>query len=182
MNKEVGTEIEGVKVNRFEFFPDTRGRFIKIYPLRASQESEPYIAITFNPIKGTIRGLHFQVEPHAEEKLVTCIQGSIFDVIVDLRSESKTYGSGMSVELSAENSLQIYWPKGVAHGFQTLEANSIVHYSLLGTYSSELACTIDPFGELDISWPIDEHLVSQSDINGISFALAAQMYEDSLKN
>ena len=180
MNRKLGIAIEGVRVSKCEVFSDGRGRFSKFFPFESSQNSKTSFAASFNPVKGTIRGLHFQIEPYAEEKHITCVQGSIFDVIVDLRSESKSFGRWMSIEMSATNAIQIYLPKGVAHGFQTLEANSIVQYVLIGAYSPEHAHTIDPFGDLEIRWPIDASLVSESDSNGISFSLASQKYVESL--
>ena len=180
MNRKISVEIEGVKLSSSEGFSDNRGKFIKFYPTKNTQNSEISIATSFNPLMGTIRGLHFQIEPYAEEKNITCIQGSIFDVIVDLRPKSKSFGRWMSIEMSAANALQIFLPKGVAHGFQTLEANSIVQYVLHGAYVPKHAHTINPFGDLAISWPIDNYLVSDNDSNGISFDLASKIYLESL--
>jgi dTDP-4-dehydrorhamnose 3,5-epimerase len=86
----------------------------------------------------------------------------------------------MSIELTASNALQVHLPKGVAHGFQTLEANTMVHYVIEGSYSPESSCTIDPFCELEVSWPINEPLISDNDSNGMSFRLASQKYAESL--
>ena len=126
--------------------------------------------------------LHFQVEPFAEEKLITCVQGIIFDVVVDLRPNSRTFGKWTSFELSAENALQAYLPKGVAHGFQTLMPDSIIHYSLSSTYSPEFSYAINPFGDIGIDWPITGNSVSQRDLDGISFLSAAQKYAESLNS
>jgi dTDP-4-dehydrorhamnose 3,5-epimerase len=180
MNRKISIEVEGLKLSKCEVFSDSRGRFIKFHHNKDSQSSETSIATSFNPVKGTIRGLHFQIEPYAEEKSITCLQGSIFDVIVDLRPESKSFGRWMSIELSATNALQICLPKGVAHGFQTLEANSVVQYVLQGAYAPEYAHTINPFGDLEICWPIDDYLISENDLNGISFNLASRIYIESL--
>ena len=97
------------------------------------------IALSKNPIMGTIRGLHFQTEPFAEEKLVTCMQGSIFDVAVDLRPNSKTFGKWTSYNLNSENHLQVYLPKGIAHGFQTLCDDTWVLYQMTDLYKPEVA-------------------------------------------
>lgn len=174
--------IDGVRITQSILVTDVRGTFVKFHPLRELGNTLDSVAVSFNPNLGTIRGLHFQSEPFAEEKLITCIQGSIFDVIVDLRPNSRTFGKWTSFELSAANSLQAYLPKGIAHGFQTLSPDSIIHYSLSSTYSPESSYAIDPFGDLSIEWPIVTHKISERDANGISFSLAAQVYFDALKN
>lgn len=111
-------------------------------------------SISWNPRKGTLRGLHYQAAPHEEEKLVRVTQGAIFDVIVDIRSGSSSYGQHYSVELTADNHSQLYIPKGVAHGFQTLIENTEVFYEMTVPFSSPSAKGIrwdDP--GLGISWP-----------------------------
>ena len=175
------SEIDGVRVIRIKSILDARGSFLKFYPPADFQGSLDSVALSFNPHLGTIRGLHFQVEPFAEEKLVACIQGSIFDVIVDLRPDSRTFGRWASVELSAANALQVYLPKGIAHGFQTLMPDSIIHYSLSSSYSLESSYSIEPFGDIGIDWPLKELIVSERDLGGVSLPFAAQKYADSLK-
>ncbi|MDB9752039.1 dTDP-4-dehydrorhamnose 3,5-epimerase [Gammaproteobacteria bacterium] len=91
-------------------------------------------SISFNPKAGTLRGMHWQVDPHAEDKLVRVTRGSIFDVIVDIRPESKSYKRWYGIELSEKNWRQIYIPKGFAHGFQTLEPNTEVLYEMTAPY------------------------------------------------
>ena len=172
--------IDGVRITQFKSTSDIRGKFIKLHPLSELGNSLDSVALSFNPNPGTIRGLHFQVEPFAEEKLVSCVQGSIFDVIVDLRPRSQTFGKWTSFELSDENALQAYLPKGIAHGFQTLTPNSIVHYGLSISHSLESSYAIDPLGDLSIDWPLEEHTISEKDVHGISFAYAAQKYAESL--
>ena len=174
--------IDGVRITQFKSTSDIRGTFIKLHPLSELGNSLDSVALSFNPNPGTIRGLHFQVEPFAEEKLVSCVQGSVFDVIVDLRPSSQTFGKWTSFELSATNALQAYLPKGIAHGFQTLMPNSIIHYSLSSAYAPEYSFSIDPFGDLGIEWPIEVHLVSERDAGGISLSSAGQKYADSIKN
>lgn len=175
-------EIEGVRITHVKSVSDLRGTFIKFHPVQEFENSLDSVAISTNPNLGTIRGLHFQVEPFSEEKLITCVQGSIFDVIVDLRPHSKTFGKWTAFELSAENTLQAYLPKGLAHGFQTLIPNSIVHYCLTSNYSPESSYSIDPFGDLDIDWPIRDFSISEKDASGISFSIAIQKYSESLKS
>ena len=172
--------IDGVRITQFKLTTDIRGTFIKLHPLGELGNSLDSVALSFNPNPGTIRGLHFQVEPFAEEKLVSCVQGSVFDVIVDLRPGSETFGKWSSFELSAENALQAFLPKGIAHGFQTLLPNSIIHYGLSVSYSIVSSYTIDPLGDLNIDWPMSLFSISEKDARGISLTSAAQKYAESL--
>ena len=175
-------EIDGVRVIQVDPFRDPRGTFIKFEPMLQFENRLDSVALSSNPKKGTIRGLHFQVEPFGEEKLVSCIQGAIFDVIVDLRPNSKSVGKWCSFELSAINAIQLYLPKGVAHGFQTLMSDSSLHYCLSSTYSPDNSFSIAPFGELDIDWPIKDFSISERDSNGLSISIGLQKYADSLKS
>ncbi len=175
-------EIEGVQYIDALSKSDSRGTFIKFLPDNLLIEGLNSVAISINPKVGTIRGIHLQVEPFAEEKVVSCIQGSTYEVIVDLRPNSKTFGKVNTFELSKENAQQVYLPKGVAHGFQTLAPETIVHYFLTSQYSLEASCVIDPFGDLNIEWPIREYLISKKDLNGVSLEYAAQLYAESLQN
>jgi dTDP-4-dehydrorhamnose 3,5-epimerase len=176
------SEIAGIRVSQVTSVTDGRGSFVKFHPPREFENSLDSVAFSINPNVGTIRGMHFQVEPFAEEKLVTCVQGSIFDVVVDLRPNSQTFGLWSSFELSATNSLQLYLPKGIAHGFQTLKPNSIIHYTLSSPYSPEFSFAIDPFSDLGIDWPIEASSISERDRGGISFLSAGKLYADSLKS
>lgn len=174
--------IDGVRTFPVKSFPDARGTFIKFDSSINFLDSSSSIALSFNPTKGTLRGMHFQIEPFAEEKLVTCVQGSIFDVIVDLRPDSRTLGKWTSIEISAREITQIYIPKGLAHGFQTLEANSIVHYELSSTYSEDYSFAINPLEGIDIKWPLKPVLVSAKDSNGMDISSAKDRYAESIKN
>lgn len=112
-------------------------------------------SISFNAHKGTLRGLHFQAPPHEEDKLVRVTQGAIFDVIVDIRQGSASFGQWFGVELSAQNHKQVYIPKGFAHGFQTLEDNCEVLYAMTVPFQPGSGRGIrwdDP--TLAIAWPI----------------------------
>jgi dTDP-4-dehydrorhamnose 3,5-epimerase len=175
-------EIDGIRITQVTSVTDDRGSFVKFHPPREFENSLDSVAFSVNLNIGTIRGIHFQVEPFAEEKLVTCVQGTIFDVAVDLRPNSETFGMWASFELSATNALQVYLPKGIAHGFQSLERNSIVHYILSSPYSPEYSHTIDPFGDLGIDWPMKVNSISERDRDGISFSAAGKKYADSLKS
>jgi len=174
------TEIEGVKLIQAIYANDSRGSFIKFHPGNLLFEKLNTVAVSINPKAGTIRGIHLQVEPFAEEKIVSCIQGSTFEVIVDIRPNSGSFGKVATFELSQENAKQVYLPKGIAHGFQTLLPDTIVHYFLTSQYSIESSYSIDPFGDLDIPWPISELLISEKDTKGVSLEYAAQKYAESL--
>jgi len=176
------SQIDGVQFTQGKVISDNRGSFIKFHPSRDLEDSLNSVALSFNPNLGTLRGLHFQVEPYAEEKLVTCVQGAVLDVIVDLRPGSITFGKWTSFELSAENAIQAYLPKGIAHGFQTLTSNSIIHYCLSACYSPESSYSINPFGDLGIDWPLKTVSISERDSDGLTFQVAAQKYLFSLKS
>ena len=112
-------------------------------------------SLSFNPKAGTLRGMHWQIEPYSEEKLVRVTRGSIFDVIVDLNRESKTFKKWYSIELSEDNQRQIYIPKGFAHGFQTLRDNTEVLYQMTVKFKQEASKGFhwaDP--NINIDWPI----------------------------
>lgn len=119
---------------------------------------------SYSVTPGTVRGLHFQRAPHTEAKFVRCIQGAIWDVIVDLRPGSDTRGRSFAVELSAANERQIYVPRGFAHGFQVLTANSVAAYLVDAAYAPEAEGGLrydDP--ALDIAWPLPVTVVSEKD-------------------
>jgi dTDP-4-dehydrorhamnose 3,5-epimerase len=120
--------------------------------------------LSFNQHRGTLRGLHFQAAPHGEAKLVTCIQGVVWDVIVDLRANSPTLGRTFAAELRSSEHTMMYVPEGFAHGFQTLEDASAVFYQMSSAYQPTSARGIhwnDP--RLAIAWPIATPIVSPRD-------------------
>ncbi len=120
--------------------------------------------ISYNRKKGTVRGLHYQIAPHEEVKIVTCIRGCIFDVVVDVRKNSSTYGQWLNVELSAENHHALYIPAGLAHGFQTQTDDAEVFYWMGNYYEPSAARGIrwnDP--NLGIAWPESCTLISDKD-------------------
>ena len=116
--------------------------------------------------KGTLRGLHFQNPPHAEVKLIRCFRGSIWDVMVDIRKNSKTYGQWYGVELSAENRNMVYIPEGFAHGFISLSDDSEILYMVSSPYAGHAEGTLrwnDPFHQIE--WPIEPSIISEKDRN-----------------
>ncbi|NIX77874.1 dTDP-4-dehydrorhamnose 3,5-epimerase [Microvirga terricola] len=158
-----------VKIVRTRAFGDQRGTFMETYnrqAFRAAGIEEEFVQDNFSLSVevGTVRGLHFQIAPFAQTKLVRVGRGRILDVAVDLRRSSPTYGQHVAVELSAENRLQLLVPVGFAHGFCTLEPNTEVHYKVSAHYSAAhdrgLAWN-DP--ALGIAWQVDEARAVLSD-------------------
>jgi dTDP-4-dehydrorhamnose 3,5-epimerase len=123
-------------------------------------------SLSYNRHRGTVRGLHFQVSPHEEIKIVRCTRGAIFDVIVDLRPNSPSYLLWQAFELTAENRRAIYIPKGFAHGFQTLVDDAEVAYQISTPYAPEAAGGHrydDP--AFSIAWPLPVTVISDRDLN-----------------
>jgi dTDP-4-dehydrorhamnose 3,5-epimerase len=122
--------------------------------------------ISTNARAGTVRGLHFQRAPHAEVKLVRCVKGALFDVIVDMRGDSPTRGSWFGAELSDENGLMMYVPEGFAHGYQALSDGATALYMVSAPYAPQAEGGLrfdDP--ELAIAWPRPVSFVSEKDAN-----------------
>jgi dTDP-4-dehydrorhamnose 3,5-epimerase len=120
--------------------------------------------VSFNKLKGTLRGMHYQLAPHAETKLVRCTRGAIYDVIVDLREDSPTYLEWLGVELTADNRDMLYVPEGFAHGFQTLEDGAEVTYHVTEFYTpgAERGLRYDD-PAVGIAWPLPVDVVSAKD-------------------
>ena len=113
---------------------------------------------------GSLRGMHYQLHPHSEAKLVRCIRGRLYDVIIDLSPESPTFGRWHGVELSSDNRLSLYVPPGFAHGFITLEAVTEVFYMVSASYAPQYERGVrwnDPY--FDIKWPIAPMVISEKD-------------------
>jgi dTDP-4-dehydrorhamnose 3,5-epimerase len=129
---------------------------------------------SFSAEFGTIRGLHFQRPPHAQGKLVRCLRGRILDVAVDIRRGSPSYGHWVAEELSAENGVQLWVPRGFLHGFATLEPNTAVAYKVDGFYSAECEGSVrfdDP--DLAIDWGIDPNCAVLSEKDAMAPAFHA---------
>lgn len=163
--------VRGVFEIEIEPHSDERGFFARTW---CHQEFEEHglngraaqCSISFNPQKGTLRGLHYQAEPHAEAKLVRCTRGSIFDVAVDLRPASPTFREWTAVVLNAENRNMLYIPEGCGHGFLTLEDNSEVFYTISEDYYPNLSRGVrwdDP--AFAIEWPDKPACISDRDNN-----------------
>ncbi len=168
----IKTRIPDVIIIKPKVFGDDRGFFMETY--KESDFRKAGIDTDFvqdnhsRSIKGVLRGLHYQLEPMAQGKLVRCIKGRIFDVAVDLRKKSPSFGKWVGVELSEENKLMLWIPKGFAHGFLTLSEEAEVIYKVSGAeYSPEHDRSIrwnDP--EIGINWPLEEEpVLSEKDRN-----------------
>ena len=153
------TKLGGAFIVELEKFEDDRGFFARSWSERefAGRGLESRLVecnISFNKQKGTLRGMHYQAPPHGQIKMVRCTSGSIYDVIIDLRTESPTFKQWIGVELTARNRLTLYVPKDFAHGFQTLENETEVFYQMSSPYVPESGRGVrwnDPaFG---IDWP-----------------------------
>jgi dTDP-4-dehydrorhamnose 3,5-epimerase len=154
-------EIDGLLVLTPKCFQDSRGFFTESYNKRTFDSvtglSVDFVQDNFSKsvTKNTIRGLHFQNPPAAQDKLVQVVKGSIFDVAVDLRKTSPTLGKFVSIELSAENRKQFYIPKGFAHGFCTLEENVEVMYKVTDFYAPDVdGCVLWNDDAFNIPWPL----------------------------
>jgi dTDP-4-dehydrorhamnose 3,5-epimerase len=128
-------------------------------------------SLSFNKVEKTVRGLHFQLPPHSETKMVRVTHGAMLDIFVDLRKESESYGKWASIELSSENDTAIYIPNGFAHGFKTLTDNTIVAYKIDQPYHAESASGIFwKDADLAIRWDVKDPVISARDIELQSFS------------
>jgi dTDP-4-dehydrorhamnose 3,5-epimerase len=163
------TPLSGAYVIELEKRSDDRGFFARVFCEK--EFADQGLATRFVQVnnslareKGTLRGMHYQLPPRAESKLVRCVRGSFHDVIIDLREESPSFGRHFEIELSAENRAMLYVPKGFAHGFITLEANTEAFYFADEFYAPERERGIrwnDPrFG---IEWPLEPAVISEKD-------------------
>ncbi len=166
------TTLDGVVEITPSVFRDERGYFMESFRLDIMQKelniAKPFVLeFESRSVKNTLRGLHYQIDPHAQSKLVSVSYGKVLDIIVDIRKSSKTFMQHICIELSDENNKQLYIPEGFAHGFLALSDTAVMHYKLDGYYNAESYTGINIFDEeLNIELPIKkEHLViSQKDI------------------
>ncbi|MBG9582141.1 dTDP-4-dehydrorhamnose 3,5-epimerase [Bacillus thuringiensis] len=159
--KVLDTNLLGVKVIEPKVFGDHRGWFMETYSDQVMKEAGIDLQFmqdnqSFSATKGTLRGLHYQLNPKAQTKLVRCTRGSIFDVAVDIRKGSPTYGQWFGIELSAENKKQLLIPKGFAHGFMTLTDDVEVQYKVDELYAPECdRGIIWNDTEVGVEWPME---------------------------
>ncbi len=174
----VETKLEGVYIIEIEKREDKRGFIARTFCQHEFEAHglNPQVAqcsTSFNKRRGTLRGMHYQVPPHAEVKLVRCTAGAIFDVAVDLRPNSLTYKEWVGIELTEEDRRAIYIPTGCAHGFQTLVDDTEVYYQISELHHPEVAKGVrwdDPvFG---IQWPLREGVIlSEKDRSYADYSL-----------
>jgi dTDP-4-dehydrorhamnose 3,5-epimerase len=162
-------KLEGAFLVEIEPAEDHRGFYALSFSAREFRDhglTASFVegGISYNARRGTVRGMHMQLAPHAQAKLVRCTRGAIHDVIIDLRTGSPTHGQWLAVDISASDRKALYVPEGFAHGFQTLEDDVEVTYRLSDYYDPEAEYGVrwnDPrFG---IEWPIDQVVISERD-------------------
>jgi dTDP-4-dehydrorhamnose 3,5-epimerase len=169
------TALHGVIIVEPQVFGDQRGWFMETY----SRRKMDAIGITsnfvqdnhsFSAAKGTVRGLHYQREPHAQAKLVRCTKGAILDVAVDIRQGSPQYGQWVGVELTADNHRMLFVPRGFAHGFVTLLDETEVQYKVDNLYDkdSEGSIRFDD-ADIGIKWGVEKALLSEKDAQAPTF-------------
>jgi dTDP-4-dehydrorhamnose 3,5-epimerase len=161
-------KLSGVEVIKNTKFADSRGSFQRVYERsNLFKDNEIQFAqgsLSKNTLRGTVRGLHFQLFPSNEWKLVSCIKGSMVDIIVDIQSESNTYGNHISLLLNEDNPESILIPPGFAHGFQTLSDDTWVLYQMTDIHRPELASRLRYNDEnLGIEWPLEVTNISDED-------------------
>jgi dTDP-4-dehydrorhamnose 3,5-epimerase len=167
----IKTEIEGLVIIQPKIFSDSRGYFFESFNSEILRKE----GIDFNPVqdnesksaKGVIRGLHYQLYPYSQAKLMRVVEGKIFDVALDLRKDSKTFGKWYGIELDSDSKKQFFVPQGFAHGFSVLSDIAIVQYKCDNLYNPAMERGInlmDP--ELNIDWKIDKNasIISDKDI------------------
>ncbi|TCI63175.1 dTDP-4-dehydrorhamnose 3,5-epimerase [Exiguobacterium sp. SH0S2] len=182
--KITDTLLDGVKVFEPRVFGDHRGWFTETFNQSVLKENAIDIEFiqdnhSYSAEQGTLRGLHYQLSPKAQTKLVRCTKGAIYDVAVDIRQGSPTYGQWFGVELSAENKKQLLVPKGFAHGFLTLTSDVEVQYKVDEIYSPKHDRSIEwNDSTISIDWPIDSNpILSDKDLNAPSFTDAENNFE-----
>jgi len=172
--KIIETPLKGLLIIEPQVFKDERGYFYESY------NQEKFFKAGIRDVfvqdnqslsqKNVVRGLHFQHPPYAQAKLVRVIKGSVYDVVVDIRKDSPTYGQSFGIELTEENFLMLYVPVGFAHGFATLQDNTIFAYKCSAFYNKASEDTIlwnDP--TLNIDWKVQNPILSEKDKQGKLF-------------
>jgi dTDP-4-dehydrorhamnose 3,5-epimerase len=170
------TQLPGACIIEIRRLEDERGFFARTFCQREFQEHglNPNLAqcnLSYNKVKGTLRGMHFQASPYQEAKLVCCMQGAIQDVIIDIRPDSPTYMNYFSINLTSAAHNALYVPEGFAHGFLTLEPETYVFYQMSEFYAPDAARGFrwnDP--AFDIKWDSDIQMISERDASLPNFS------------
>jgi dTDP-4-dehydrorhamnose 3,5-epimerase len=165
------TELQGVSLIEPDVFGDSRGFFLETWNRRRYAEAGLNVEFVQDNLsysqRGTLRGLHYQ-KPHTQGKLVTVLHGEVYDVVVDLRRDSPTFGRWIGIHLAAESRRQIYVPPGFAHGFCVTSEAALFAYKCTDYYAPQDEATIawdDP--DLAITWPVREPILSEKDRRGV---------------
>ncbi len=171
------TPIPGVWLVEMERSEDDRGWFARSwcageFVAHGLNTAFSQSSASFNRRRGTLRGMHYQVAPHAEAKLVRCTRGAMYDAALDLRPSSPTFCKWFAAELTADNARSLYIPEGCAHGFQTLADDTEVLYQIAGEYHPASGRGVR-WNDLAfrIQWPLPEPLISDRDQNYVDFTL-----------
>jgi dTDP-4-dehydrorhamnose 3,5-epimerase len=170
------TALKGVWIVHPVRHTDERGFFARTWCAQefrqhGLKDSLSQCNLSFNKFRGTVRGMHFQAEPHGEAKLVRCTTGAVVDVIVDLRKGSESFLDHVSITLDSVAQTAVYIPEGLAHGFQTLEDSTEVFYQMSVPFCAESACGVrwnDPL--LNIKWPLPVSMISEKDLSFPDFS------------
>lgn len=163
------TNIDGVFHLNMNMFKDDRGSFSRVFcnkDFRINNFNVDWCQINISHTipRGTIRGLHYQTKPFEEKKLIRCIHGKIFDVIVDVRKNSPTFGKYYKTELNSQNNDAIIVHEGLAHGFQTLTEDAKILYFHSAPFDLDHSVGINPFDpKINIKWPLECSLISEKD-------------------
>lgn len=166
----IKTDIPDVLIFEPKVFGDDRGFFFESFNQKSFEQvigrHVDFVQDNHScSAKGVLRGLHYQLAPFAQAKLVRCLRGAIFDVAVDIRENSLTFGKWVGVELSAENKKQIWIPEGFAHGFISLGDGSEILYKTNSFYSKEFERSIKwDDNDLNIEWPLQPRIISDKDL------------------
>jgi dTDP-4-dehydrorhamnose 3,5-epimerase len=167
----IETNLKGLLVIKPKVFEDERGYFFESYNYQLFKQA----GLDFNFVQdnqslshtGVLRGLHFQNNPNAQGKLVRVISGSVFDVAVDIRKKSPTYGQWFGLELTEQNKWMMYIPEGFAHGFATLQDFTVFSYKCTNFYNKVSEdCIFWNDSDLAINWPIENPILSDKDLLG----------------
>jgi dTDP-4-dehydrorhamnose 3,5-epimerase len=169
------TPVKGAYLIGLEKRGDDRGFFARVFCEREFQQhglATRFVQVnnSLSTVSGTLRGMHYQLHPKAETKLIRCLRGALYDVVLDLRPDSPTFGQSFGAEITADNRLMMYLPKGCAHGFVTLAENTEVFYLVDEFYSPQMERIVrwnDPL--FSIAWPIQPALLSDKDRDARDF-------------
>jgi dTDP-4-dehydrorhamnose 3,5-epimerase len=170
-------EIDGAFLSKDTAFKDVRGVFTETWERNSFSKTgiefrPDNSCFAYNEKTGTLRGLHYQAEPNSQAKIVSCMSGKIYDVMIDLRPRSSTFLKWQAIELLAFDGQSVYIPKGCAHGYLTLQPNTVVSYLIEGDYNPQAAKAVRwNDSAFSITWPIADPVISGKDLNAPDFII-----------